>query len=108
MAKTDEEMAKCLSQAPKIKKLLMAQDKVKRKASKLKLLAHPTRLQIIKLLSERDLCVCVLSKVLSKKQPNISQHLAKLRDNSIIEDYNIGKLVYYRITDKSIIRLLEV
>lgn len=92
----------CLSEVPKVKKKLLSNEKVKKTSTQMKLLAHPTRLQILKLLSEKDLCVCVLSEVLGKTQPNVSQHLAKLRDNKIIESYYVGKFAYYKLTDKEI------
>lgn len=107
MAKSDEETRKCLCKVPRIKKKLLPKAAAKAKAHYLKLLAHPTRLQILKLLSEQDLCVCVLSKTVGRSQPNVSQHLTKLRDNKIIENYGKGKLVYYRIKDEKINQLLE-
>lgn len=107
MSKTGEEMAKCLCGVPGIRKKLLPANEAKRKACVMKLFAHPTRLQILRLLSEKDLCVCVLSEVIGKTQPNVSQHLAKLKDNQMIEDYSVGKLVFYRLKDKETRKLIK-
>src|SRR6201986_5476779 len=44
-----------------------------------KALADPTRLRIMNLLSEGEVCVCFLSEVLRMVQPKISRHLAYLK-----------------------------
>ena len=95
-------MADCMREALKMQGIILSDTNAKKTANRMKLLAHPTRLQILKLLSKKDLCVCVLAKAIGKTQPNISQHLAKLKDNGIIEDYHVGKLVYYRLKDEEI------
>ncbi len=107
MAKTDEEMNKCLREVSRIKKKLPSMSKTRMVSRKMKLLAHPTRLKILKLLSEKNLCVCVLSEVIGKNQPNISQHLTKLRENRVIEEYRVGKLVFYRLKDTRMRKLIR-
>ena len=107
MTKSGDEMKRCLCRVPQIRKKLFPKHKAKEKAEYMKLLAHPARLQILKLLSSQDLCVCVLSKTVGRSQPNISQHLTKLKDNKIIENYGKGKLVFYKIKDEKIRRLLK-
>jgi DNA-binding transcriptional ArsR family regulator len=108
MAKTNEEKKKCLYQVPKIQKKLLSKDHAKKRAEYLKLLSHPTRLQILRLLSKQDLCVCVFAESLGKSQPNISQHLAKLKDNNVIESYYVGKLVFYKLRDNNIRKILKL
>ncbi len=44
-----------------------------------KAFADPTRLRILNLLSERELCVCHLADILEEPQPKVSRHLAMLR-----------------------------
>lgn len=108
MAKSQEEKHRCLCQVPMIQESLIEKDKARNTANYLKLLAHPTRLQIIKLLSEQDLCVCVFAETLGKSQPNISQHLAKLKDNDIIESYTRGKFVFYKLKDQDAKKILKL
>ncbi len=73
----------------------------------MKLLSHPTRLKILKILAEGDQCVCVFSEVLGKKQPNVSQHLSKLKDTGLIDSYYVGKFAYYRLKDREIKKYIK-
>jgi len=104
----EEEMQMCLREVPNVKGNLIPGRDVEEISNKMKLLSHPTRLQILKLLCEKDLCVCILSDVIGKRQPNISQHLTKLKDNRIIDSYQAGKFVYYRIKDKNVKEMVRI
>ena len=100
----------CLLKVPEARRDRMAEDKAKSLADFLKAMSHPTRLQILKLLLNAEYCVCVLSAALEKSQPNISQHLGKLKDNGLVETRQEGKLTFYGIKDgnaREIIRLLK-
>jgi len=108
MTVTEEEITRCLKDVPKIKNKLIPRKEVNEISNKMKLLSHPTRLQILKLLCEKDLCVCILSDAIGRRQPNISQHLAKLKDNGIIESYQSGKFVYYKIKDRNIKEMIRI
>lgn len=74
--------------------------------NRLKALAHPTRLQILDLLQEGEVCVCQLEKVLNKRQAYISQQLMILREAGLVESRRVGLQVHYRLTDASISALL--
>src|SRR5688572_19688722 len=60
--------------------------------------ADPTRLRILSLLIERELCVCDLCDVLDEIQPKISRHLAYLRRADLISARQEGRWIFYRIT----------
>ncbi len=66
-------------------------------AQLLKALAHPKRLEIIQLLRDRDLCVSDIQKMLGLPQPNISQHLQRLRSAGVVRAHRSGKQLTYRI-----------
>ena len=51
-----------------------------------KALGEPTRLRIIKLLAERELCVCELEEIMQISQPRISQHLKVLRQAGLVSE----------------------
>jgi len=59
--------------------------------------ADPTRLRILNLLIEGEVCVCDLCSVLNEIQPKISRHLAYLRRAGLAEVRQDGKWKYYRI-----------
>ena len=61
----------------------------------LKSLADDTRLRIINLLSEKELTVTELCKILGKNQSNISKHLTRLRLTGLVGDKRLGLNVYY-------------
>ena len=63
-----------------------------------KLAGDETRLRIIVLLAQGDLCICQLSGILRLPQPKVSKHLAKLRDMRCVKDRRVDKFVYYSLT----------
>lgn len=68
----------------------------------LKVLADPTRLQIMLLLSlEEELCVCELVAALDESQPKISRHLRILKDARLICDRRQGQWMYYAMADSA-------
>lgn len=62
-----------------------------------KLLSDETRLRIINLLSQQELCVCQLSGILDVPQPKISKNLSKLRDMNLVVGRRNEKFVFYTL-----------
>ncbi len=58
--------------------------------------ADATRLRLLNLLVERELCVCDLCAVLREEQPKVSRHLAYLRRADLVTVRDNGKWKYYR------------
>ncbi len=67
----------------------------------LKALADPTRLRILRLLLQRDLCVCELMFILKMEQSRVSHQLRILRDADLAEDIREGKWIVYRVLPKA-------
>ncbi|MEM9656777.1 MAG: metalloregulator ArsR/SmtB family transcription factor [Planctomycetota bacterium] len=63
--------------------------------------ADATRLRILNLLVERELCVCDLCALLDVDQPKASRHLAYLRRARLVDVRDEGKWKYYRIAARS-------
>ncbi len=59
--------------------------------------ADPTRLRLLNLLIDRELCVCDLCSLLRVEQPKISRHLAYLRRAGLVSVRVAGKWKYYRV-----------
>ena len=76
-------------------------------SSRLKLLAHPERLQILDVLRRDAECVCHLEALLDKTQTYVSQQLRFLRQSGMIVDEKEGQNVYYRLVDSEVIAWLE-
>jgi len=56
-----------------------------------KALGEPTRLRIIKLLAEHEMCVCDLEKIMDISQPRISQHLKILKQAELIRERRVAQ-----------------
>ncbi|MEC3839509.1 ArsR/SmtB family transcription factor [Bacillus amyloliquefaciens] len=63
----------------------------------LKLLSDPTRLLMIKLLADKEYCVCELTAIFDMSQPGISQHLRKLKNAGLVRERREGQWRYYSI-----------
>ncbi|HWY71080.1 MAG TPA: metalloregulator ArsR/SmtB family transcription factor [Terriglobales bacterium] len=60
-------------------------------------LADPTRLRIINLMVEQEVCVCYFTEVIAAPQPKISRHLAYLRRAGLVGARREGKWMHYRL-----------
>lgn len=60
-------------------------------------LGDGTRLRLLSLMREREVCVCYFVEVLGEPQPKISRHLAYLRDAGLVEARREGKWMHYSI-----------
>ncbi|HKO18014.1 MAG TPA: metalloregulator ArsR/SmtB family transcription factor [Acidobacteriaceae bacterium] len=60
-------------------------------------LADRTRLRLINLMRDREVCVCYFVEILGLTQPKISRHLAYLRRSSLVLARREGKWMHYRI-----------
>lgn len=59
--------------------------------------ADQTRLRVLLLLSERELCVCELVEVLTMPQGKISRHLAVLKHADLVQSRREGTWIYYAL-----------
>lgn len=66
-------------------------------SSLLKALAHEARLLILCLLIEEEKSVTEIEEVLSLRQPAISQQLARLRADGLVETRREGKNIFYSL-----------
>lgn len=75
-------------------------------AELLKALAHETRLRVICAIGEGERSVLDMAEALDVGQSCLSQHLAKMRNLSILEIRRDGNMVYYRIKDRRVLNLV--
>jgi ArsR family transcriptional regulator len=67
-----------------------------------KALAHPTRLQVLDLLSKKERSVEELTRLVGTGQSNLSQHLAALRQQKLVVARRAGMNVYYELSNPKI------
>ncbi len=78
-----------------------------KKSNLFKAIGHPSRVQILEYLSSGERCVCDIISELGLEQSNVSQHLAVLRRENLIESRKQGLQVMYRIKHLEILALLQ-
>ncbi|PWT89327.1 MAG: ArsR family transcriptional regulator [Blastocatellia bacterium] len=64
-----------------------------------KALADRTRLRVIHLMGDDEVCVCFFVEVLKTNQPKISRHLAYLRRAGLVSARREGKWMHYRLVE---------
>ena len=83
-------------------------DVLKNQARLFKDLGHPIRLGILQLLlREGRQCVSRMLPELKVPQPTLSRHLATLRGHGYLKEEREGAMVFYRVSDRRIRRVLS-
>ena len=72
-------------------------------STKLKALSDSTRLKILYLLSDGELCVCEIMCALNKPQSSVSHHLNILKNLGFIKGRKEGIWIHYSLKDPKII-----
>jgi ArsR family transcriptional regulator len=65
-------------------------------------LSDETRLEIVRLLSHGDRCVCELQETLGAAQSRLSFHLRALKDAGLVTDRRDGRWVYYAVNREAL------
>jgi ArsR family transcriptional regulator len=63
----------------------------------IKALSVNSRLQIIKLIRDKKLCVDAITRKLEITQSAVSQHLKILRDCNLVHTDRYGSIIHYRL-----------
>ena len=74
----------------------------------LKALANPDRLLLLCQMTEGEFCVGDLERMTGIRQPTLSQQLTVLRDLSLVSTRREGKLIYYSITSRQAMAVMQV
>ena len=64
-----------------------------------KFMANPKRIEILFLLGEKELCVDEIASAMEVRVPNISQHLAVMREKGVVEARREGTKIYYNLAN---------
>ena len=70
---------------------------MKKTVNMLKALSDETRLRIMNLLYEKELCVCDIMETLKITQTKASRHLSYLKNAGLVEDRKQAQWVYYSL-----------
>ena len=65
-----------------------------------KALSEESRLRILSILMEREMCVCEIEVCLKMTQSNASRHLTELKKCGILESNKEAQWAYYKISER--------
>lgn len=84
------------------------EEQVSKAADFLKALANPSRLMILCLLDGRELSVGELEEELGLRQPTLSQQLARLREEGLVDTRRSGKQIFYSLASEEVRRTIAL
>ena len=79
----------------------MAKDKALDLALFFAALSDRTRLRLLNLMRDGEVCVCFFAETLGTNNPKISRHLAYLKRAGLVSGRRDGKWMHYRISEPS-------
>ncbi len=65
----------------------------------MKALSDPSRVRVLKLLENKELCVCEIQNVLGLAQSTTSKHMKLLEDAGLVERSRQGTWIIYSLAD---------
>jgi DNA-binding transcriptional ArsR family regulator len=77
------------------------------RANVLKALAHPTRLFLVEVLSDKAHCVNELTDMIGVDISTVSKHLSILKNEGLVLDEKQGKQVYYSLRMRCALNFLD-
>ncbi|HCO49422.1 MAG TPA: transcriptional regulator [Spirochaetaceae bacterium] len=95
----------CQENAPELKASLLD---VAGLSELFKAMADESRVRILYLLSQQELCVCDLAFLLDTNLPAISHHLRLLRSLNLVRSRREGKQVFYSLSDDHVLELTRI
>lgn len=93
-----------------MEKEILSKDQLTSAAKVLKVIAHPVKLEILQVLRDHppmDVTSLCESIGASCEISMMSHHLAKMKDNGVLNSEKRGKQVYYQIADQSILKIFD-
>ena len=72
-----------------------------------KVFADSTRIRILFVLFEAEVCVCDLAKALNMTQSAISHQLRILKQNKLVKSRREGKSIFYSLADEHVRTIID-
>lgn len=101
----EDELRSGAEYSPELEQLMR---KARKASDFLKALSHENRLLLLCLLAEKERSVGELENILSLRQPTVSQQLARLRYDGLVNTRRDGKTIYYSIASEDVRRVISV
>jgi ArsR family transcriptional regulator len=97
----EEAVKKALKNKPK-------EEELNKLSQLFKVIGDPTRIKILWVLDNHEMCVCDIANALNMTKSSISHQLAILRKEKIVTYKKCGKEVYYTLFDNHVNKLYEI
>src|SRR5512142_2798936 len=88
--------------------LIGRSESIQEASAAMQAMGHPRRLKILCLVGNQELSVLEIVEAVGTTQSNISQHLAVLRDNGVLEARKEANQVFYRIGDARVLKMISL
>jgi len=86
----------------------MSKSDIKDAEKILRALGNEVRLKIVLMILEnKKRCLCEMKPMLKLSQPTLSRHFAVLKNSKILECNKINNKIFYSVTDKRVVSVLE-
>ena len=89
----------------RVQREMISPEEAQELADIFKILSNPTRVKILHVLSQSEMCVCDIVAVLGLTQSAVSHQLRLLRASRLVKFRQAGKVVYYSLDDDHIEKL---
>ncbi len=86
----------------------LPQEAYNKNANIYKILANPKRLEVLNILKQGEVGVDKLLKITKLSKANLSQHLALLRHNGLVQTRRDGLNIFYTIVDPRIVEPCKI
>ena len=73
-----------------------------------KVFSHPTRLEIINTLRDKEVTVGELAEKLGVGIGNLSQHLAMMKNRKILKSRKAGNQVFYQVANPKMLKAFDL
>src|SRR3954462_7909470 len=88
--------------------LIGRSESIEQASSAMQAMAHPLRLKILCLVGNQELSVLEIVEAVGTTQSNVSQHLAVLRDQGILESRKDANKVFYKVADPRVLKMIAL
>ncbi len=111
MAKQDKDLCDVFffdqEKVEKVQKKMITEDEAIELAQLFQAMGDPSRAKIIFALSQQELCVCDLARLLDLSVSAVSHQLRLLRNLRLVKFRREGRMAYYSLDDNHVERLLK-
>lgn len=105
-----EEFCSCQGHEELMKKVLMTmpdENTLYDLADLFKMFSDSTRIRILYVLFESEVCVCDLAKVLNMTQSAVSHQLRLLKQSKLVKSRREGKSIFYSLADDHVRTIID-